>query len=196
MKVRETGYLDYGMTGAEAKEWLEKCQCADKDMDQLIFQAAQESNEVIAADLYYSLRTGISYNALFSLRYIPVPKVDFYGYRRKALFLLKEKVIQNNDVVQKYFVDTGNIRRFLSTKSAGEELQLTENMTLRMARKANAVVKFGCYNRIDMTKLYAYIDGQTGERADIDEIEQQKGYGDHDRKEPDSGNSVQQDGTF
>ena len=28
------------------------------------------------------------------------------------------------------------------------------------------------------------------------EIERQKGYGDHGRKEPDSGNSVQQDGTF
>lgn len=196
MKMRRTGYVDYGMTEKEAEEWLEKCQCADRDMEQLIFQAAQESNKDIAAELYYSLRTGAGYDSLFALRYIPIGKNDFYGYKRKTLFLLKEKVIQSNDVVQKYFIDTGNIRRFLSTKNASEELQLTESMVLNVARKANAVVKFGSYNRIDMAKLYAYIDRQTEERIDEHEIEQQKGYGDHGRKEPDSGNSVQQDGTF
>lgn len=163
MKTRNASYNDYGMADSENNKWLEKCRNADCDMEQIMLQAAQESNEGIASTIFFSLRFGVSYERLIVVSDIPINRVDFYAYRRKALFLVKEKMINNNEEIKEYFTDTGVIRRFCNVADACKEIQIDQTTLLKVAKAANAVVKFGVCKRIDMTALYSYIDRECKE---------------------------------
>lgn len=90
MKTRKMGYSDYGFRDGEAKQLQKYCRRPDFAESFLLKEACQDSNENIADDLYCSIVHGISYNKLTRKKYIPLPEVDFYGYRRKALFLFWE----------------------------------------------------------------------------------------------------------
>lgn len=90
MKTREMGYSDYGLALEDVKQLQEHCRRPDFAESFLLKEACQESNENISGDLYCSITQGISYNKLICKKYIPLPEVDFYGYRRKALFLFWE----------------------------------------------------------------------------------------------------------
>lgn len=90
MRVRNTGYHDYGLALEDVKQLQEHCRRPDFAESLLLKEACQDSNENIADDLYCSITQGISYNKLTCKKYIPLPEADFYGYRRKALFLFWE----------------------------------------------------------------------------------------------------------
>lgn len=55
-----------------------------------LIECARRINADIASDLYYSIVTGISYDELTKVRYIPIGKADFYGYRRKCLAQIRD----------------------------------------------------------------------------------------------------------
>lgn len=85
MKTRETGYADYGLDRSEVKRLKEYCKSTEFKEHKTLMDSAISSNPCIASDLYYSLATGISYDELTRVRYIPLPKGDFYGYQRRCL---------------------------------------------------------------------------------------------------------------
>lgn len=91
MKTRETSYLDYGMDKDEVKQLKEYCKSAQFVEHDKLLQSAITSNKSIAAELYYSIVRGISYEELIKIKNIPLPKTDFYGYQRKCLAIFKEK---------------------------------------------------------------------------------------------------------
>lgn len=163
MKTRNASYNDYGMADSEKNKWLGKCRNADCDMEQIMLQAAQESNKGFASEIFFSLRFGASYDQLIVVSDIPINRVDFYAYRRKALFLVKEKMINSNEEIKEYFRNTGVIRRYCTVEDACHEIRISRPMLLKVANAANAVARFGIYIRIDMTALYSYIDRECKE---------------------------------
>lgn len=93
MRKREMGYQEYGFYPEEEKRLKEYCQKSDFSDHDTLLQAALSANPSIAADLYYSLVTGLSFDKLSNYRYIPIPKVDFYGYQRNCLWIFKDLMI-------------------------------------------------------------------------------------------------------
>lgn len=92
MKLREMGYEDYGMTREEADMIIKKCSHMNLDKSSEILNIAYETNPMIGPDLYYSIVQDVSYERLDAVKSIPYSKGDFYGYRRKAIAIIKEKV--------------------------------------------------------------------------------------------------------
>lgn len=90
MRKREMGYQEYGFNPGEEKLLKEYCRKSDFSDHNLLLQSAISSNPAIAADLYYSLVTGLSFDKISNFRYIPIPKVDFYGYQRHCLWIFKD----------------------------------------------------------------------------------------------------------
>ena len=95
MKIRETTYRDYGFEQGEQKKLLEYCRGPDFGVDDayLMRQCAIAANGAIADQLYVSITQGISYDRLFLREYIPMPKQDFYGYRRLCLSIFRNFLI-------------------------------------------------------------------------------------------------------
>lgn len=77
--------MDYGFDMNEAKRLKEYCRNADFNDHKTLMDSAISSNPSIAADLYYSIVGGVSYDDLSKIKYIPLPKSDFYGYQRRCL---------------------------------------------------------------------------------------------------------------
>lgn len=61
----------------------------------LVHYAAYNVNPDIAEELTYSIIKALSYDRLSVLRYIPIPRVDFYAYRRKTLAEFKKLLINS-----------------------------------------------------------------------------------------------------
>ncbi len=158
MRVRDASYRDYGLSESDCNALFKKCQAADRDTEKILFAAAQESNEEMAADLFYSLRRDVSFECLDTAAVLPYNKVDFYGYRRKALYLFSEKLQEQNKEVVDMLRDAGYIRRYCSIEDAMEEMQLSEDKLRKIAKKARAIVRIGTFIRVNMVALYQYID--------------------------------------
>lgn len=162
MRTRHLGYADYGIGEEERKELFRMCRSTDRDTEQALMEAAHESNEAIADELYQSLHDGVSYEHLDAVRgLLPVSKEDFYAYRRQALYLFKEKVTARNRAVVDELEKAGYIRRYCSIKDAAKEIQITEYGTRRIAKEAGAMVKIGGLVRINMIVLYQFIDNKS-----------------------------------
>lgn len=84
MSVRDIGYKDYGINDNELANLLLSIRQDDKNKIIFLNCCIQVKPE-IADDLYYSLARGVSYDDLKCILSVPIPKVDFYGYRRKAV---------------------------------------------------------------------------------------------------------------
>ena len=93
MRKREMSYREYGFEPEEERKLKEYCRSVDFNDNDMLLQAAVSSNPVIAADLYYSLVRGLSFDRLNDIRYIPIPKVDFYGYQRNCLAIFRNLLI-------------------------------------------------------------------------------------------------------
>lgn len=93
MKIRNAGYSNYGISNEEAISLKEFCKAPQFCEHELLIDCAKKANEQIASELYYSLVRGIGYDDLSKIRYIPLPKTDFYGYRRKCLALFRSYLI-------------------------------------------------------------------------------------------------------
>lgn len=92
MRKREMGYQEYGFDPGEEK-LKEYCRKSDFSDHEILLQSAVSSNPAIAADLYYSLVTGLSFDRISNFRYIPIPKVDFYGYQQNCLAIFRNLLI-------------------------------------------------------------------------------------------------------
>lgn len=77
---------DYGISKTEMARLKEYCKnYTDEESDRLLKDAAYAANASIANRLYDSVRNGKSYETLDREVYMPISKVDFYGYRRKCI---------------------------------------------------------------------------------------------------------------
>lgn len=93
MRKREMGYQEYGFDEREEKCLKEYCRKSDFTDHGILLQAAISSNPAIVADLYYSLVKGLSFDRISNIRYIPIPKVDFYGYQRNCLAIFRNLLV-------------------------------------------------------------------------------------------------------
>ena len=93
MKTRETSYADYGFDINEAKRLKEYCRRSEFADHKLLMDSAISANACIAVDLYFSIAGGVSYEDLIKIKYIPLPKSDFYGYQRKCLDIFRRLLL-------------------------------------------------------------------------------------------------------
>lgn len=96
MRTRNKSYSDYGFEKNEEKKLKEYCRQSDFNDHKLLLDTAISVNPFIASDIYYSLVRGISYDDLLKVRYIPLPKSDFYGYQRKCLSMFRNMLLFYN----------------------------------------------------------------------------------------------------
>ena len=89
MKTRKISFREYGFEPGEEKRLKEYCRKSDFNDHTDLINAALSANPSIANDLYYSIVTGLSYDKIGRIRYIPITKVDFYGYQRKCLNIFR-----------------------------------------------------------------------------------------------------------
>lgn len=92
MKTRNKSYKDYGFEDGEEKQLISFCKSPDFNAHIKLYVSCISANEDLSEELFYSLRRGVSYDALEKAKHIPLSKTDFYAYRRKALAYLKEKM--------------------------------------------------------------------------------------------------------
>lgn len=83
----------FGLTTKDLKELTRLCRSEDFEQNELLLQCCVDADTYkigIALDLYNSI-LGLSYERASGKKYIPLNKNDFYGYRRYALSIFKEK---------------------------------------------------------------------------------------------------------
>lgn len=97
MRNRNKGFAYYGISPQKEKEIKKMCKNATRKQCELLMEAAIAANPEIADDLYYSLRRGISYEAINNFGCIPIPKVDFYAYRRKCMKIFADLMILHDN---------------------------------------------------------------------------------------------------
>lgn len=88
MRRREMKYSDYSMSPELVKELKDRCRRLGPEDQITLLLCAIKANEGIAPALWYSLISGASWERLDSISPIPLPKGDFYAYRRHCLALL------------------------------------------------------------------------------------------------------------
>lgn len=84
----------FGLTTKDLKELTRYCRNTDFDQHEILLQCCVDADIYkigIALDLYDSI-LGLSYERASGKKYIPLNKNDFYGYRRYALSIFKEKI--------------------------------------------------------------------------------------------------------
>ena len=162
MRTREAVYKDYNMSYDETKILLKACKRNDEDIISALKMAVHESNENIADELFQHLHGDIKYKDLETEKQLQgnlfVTKHDFYGYRRRALFLFFENLKRNDAEVIEQWKKNDYIRRYLSKKDAEKETGIKENTLMNLAKKADAVLKIGNMCLINMVALYDYLD--------------------------------------
>ena len=88
MKTRRMTYKDYGLDNEEVEQIKTRCLGAESEDSYdsfLLWNSALMANPCIAQQLFDSLVKGISYDRLDKREYVPISKVDFYGYRRLCM---------------------------------------------------------------------------------------------------------------
>ena len=95
MKTREKGYKDYGFDQGEEKRLKSYCCRTDFGEHKFLIDSAIASNPVIAADLYFSITGGVSYDDLTKIKYVPISKPDFYGYQRRCLAIFRNFLLMS-----------------------------------------------------------------------------------------------------
>ena len=76
---------DYKIDSDTEKKILDFCRTAKGEEQEDILAACVESNKYIAHYIFLNLVTGVGYDRMNRIYFIPVQKVDFQGYRRLAL---------------------------------------------------------------------------------------------------------------
>ena len=94
VRTRERSYFDYGFKEGEERQLQEFCRRPDFAEDFLLLECAKKANTNIGGDLYFSLIRGLSWEQMDKRTCQQYSKGDFYGYRRKALGLFREALIE------------------------------------------------------------------------------------------------------
>jgi len=89
MNVRERNYSDYGITDERVKELKTMCRNATQEQKILILNCCKEAKYEISEFLYMSLTQGKSYERMV---WLPMNKISFYAYRRKAISILNKRL--------------------------------------------------------------------------------------------------------
>lgn len=76
---------DYNIDSDTEKKILDFCRTAKGEEQEDILAACVKSNKYIAHYIFLNLVTGVGYDRMNRIYFIPVQKVDFQGYRRLAL---------------------------------------------------------------------------------------------------------------
>ena len=79
------GYIHYGIS-TERSEELQKLAKLKKNRE-LVQIAAEQSRPELAKYIVESLVDGISYERLYRKYWLPYTADDFYGYKRRAVFI-------------------------------------------------------------------------------------------------------------
>ena len=88
MSVREKSYEDYGVTPDEINLAIKFSRIKQIDNSKTVIETAYDVKAEIATDIYYSIIKGLSYDELSKKNYIPIPRGDFYAYRRKTIAMI------------------------------------------------------------------------------------------------------------
>lgn len=93
IRNRDRSYSEYGISEAESKEIIKYIRSGNMtdEEEHLLLKSAIEANSSIFPDIYASIRSGISYENMTRIKNVPISKPDFYGYRRKAIAIFKNK---------------------------------------------------------------------------------------------------------
>nr|DAE04362.1 MAG TPA: hypothetical protein [Siphoviridae sp. ctc6d98]DAL42147.1 MAG TPA_asm: hypothetical protein [Caudoviricetes sp.] len=90
MRTRDKRYKDYEITRENRDFLLALCRMEKPEVQGLLRQSCEESNDQIAELLYQNLSRGDSYD---KIERIPYAQTDFYAYRKKALAIFRDKYI-------------------------------------------------------------------------------------------------------
>jgi len=162
MRTREAKLSDYGLTEKEKKIILWFCSTANEAQKEFIKDILRNLETEEWESIYLNLVHGLSYEKVCGKRPTLLCKQDFYRYRLKAIYLISEKFAENNiRIVEQWFL-SNHIRRYLCLSSACKELGCGINTVKEIAIKAGALIMIGKLYRVDMKKLYEYIDNHSG----------------------------------
>lgn len=92
MRTRDKTYADYGFQRNEEKYIKYLARQPSYEQRLLLFDSAYSANQDIAEDIIFSIVSGTSYDEIMKIHYIPVTRVDFYGYSRKTLAIYRDKL--------------------------------------------------------------------------------------------------------
>lgn len=90
MSVRDMSYPDYDIDETRLKDIFISIK-NNPESQKVFLECCMEAKPEIANDLYYSIVGGVSYDDMKMIKCVPIPKVDYYGYRRKAIALFFRK---------------------------------------------------------------------------------------------------------
>ena len=85
MKTRHMGYMHYGISTERSEELQELAKL--KKNRELVQIAAEQSRPELAKYIVESLVDGIGYERLYRKYWLPYTADDFYGYKRRAVFI-------------------------------------------------------------------------------------------------------------
>ena len=85
MKTRHMGYMHYGISTERSEELQELTKL--KKNRELVQIAAEQSRPELAKYIVESLVEGIGYERLYRKYWLPYTADDFYGYKRRAVFI-------------------------------------------------------------------------------------------------------------
>ena len=88
MRTRDKSRKDYGLSAGHWDFLRDYCRSFGGEGKKLLQAACFRSNPELQRELYQSLSEGLGYDRLSAREYIPIGRKDFYGYRRKALWIL------------------------------------------------------------------------------------------------------------
>ena len=158
MRIRHIKYADFGLSRLDSLAVLAYCMNANDDDIRLIDSALEEVNVDYRLHIRKSLLTGMSYDKLCGKYDIFINFGDFYAYRRQAICLIYERLLNEDPTVIEAWREKRLKRRYSTTIEAAAELAISEYRLMKMAREAQAIIKFGNFLRVDMGKLYAFLD--------------------------------------
>ena len=92
MRLRDKTYRDYGFRHGEEKYIKQLAMQPGYEQRLLLYDSAYEANNALADDVIYSIISGVSYDEIIKIKYIPATRADFYGYCRATLALFREKI--------------------------------------------------------------------------------------------------------
>ncbi len=92
MKIRDTKFSDYDISRQEEIRLKKLCRKSDIKTTMALYLAAKIANSYLASAVFLSLKFGVSFERVDRLEYLYISKNDFYGYRRKALWIFKHLI--------------------------------------------------------------------------------------------------------
>ena len=161
MRTREAKLSNYGLTEKEKRVILWFCSTANEPQREFIKDILRNLETEEWEIIYLSLTEELSYEKLCGKHLVMMSKTDFYRYRIKAICLISEKFAENNSrIVEQWFI-ANHIRRYLNLTNAQKELGCGISTVKEIAVKAGALIMIGKMYRVDMKKLYEYIDSHS-----------------------------------